>query len=207
MSTLYNQGGTVTFQSVVRPMMQSFGGSGYLQNFDAINGLTGMDNVESRLAKRINVGNQLRVAGRMNELEIRGGKGMATTSNPVKPHVVNMALSAYANDARSFRESYQKALQASKEAYPDSDPYEKVASAFESQHPLKSIFASRPSTADYQKMLRSMGGNAAEVGTAIRNLNAYGSQVLTKRGGSGIKPFYGTETTKRSTDYRTMITR
>ena len=207
MSTLYNQGGTVTFQSVVRPMMQSFGGSGYLQNFDAINGLTGMDNVESRLAKRINVGNQLRVAGRMNELEIRGGKGMVTTSNPVKPHVVNMALSAYANDARSFRESYQKALQAAKEAYPDSDPYEKVASAFESQHPLKSVFASRPSSADYQKMLRSMGDNAAEVSTAIRNLNAYGSQVLTKRGGSGIKPFYGTETTKRSTDYRTMITR
>lgn len=207
MSTLYNQGGTVTFQSVVRPMMQSFGGSGYLQNFDAINGLTGMDNVESRLAKRINVGNQLRVAGRMNELEIRGGKGMVTTSNPVKPHVVNMALSAYANDARSFRESYQKALRAAKEAYPDSDPYEKVASAFESQHPLKSVFASRPSSADYQKMLRSMGDNAAEVSTAIRNLNAYGSQVLTKRGGSGIKPFYGTETTKRSTNYRTMITR
>ena len=207
MSTLYNQGGTVTFQSVVRPMMQSFGGSGYLQNFDAINGLAGLDNVESRLAKRINVGNHLRVAGRMNDIEIRSGKGMVTTANPVKPHVVNMVLAAYANDARSFRESYQKALMAAKDHYPDSDPYEKVASAFESQHPLKSVFSTRPTTAEYQKMLLAMGDEGAEVGTAIRNLNSYGSQVLTKRGGTGIKPFYGTETTKRSTDYRSMLTR
>jgi hypothetical protein len=206
MSTAYNQG-TVTYQSVVRPMMQAFGGSGYLQNFDAINGLAGLDNVESRLAKRINVGNHLRVAGRMNDIEIRSGRGMVTTANPVKPHVVNMVLAAYANDARSFRESYQKALMAAKDHYPDSDPYEKVASAFESQHPLKSVFSTRPTTAEYQKMLLAMGDEGAEVGTAIRNLNSYGSQVLTKRGGSGIKPFYGTETTKRSTDYRSMLTR
>jgi hypothetical protein len=118
-----------------------------------------------------------------------------------------MVLAAYANDARSFRESYQKALMAAKDHYPDSDPYEKVASAFESQHPLKSVFSTRPTTAEYQKMLLAMGDEGAEVGTAIRNLNSYGSQVLTKRGGSGIKPFYGTETTKRSTDYRSMLTR
>lgn len=205
-STAYNQG-TVTYQSVVRPMMQAVGGSGYLQNFDAINGLAGLDNVESRLAKRVNVGNQLRVAGRMNDMEIRGGKGMATTANPVKPHVVNMALAAYANDSMAFRQAYQKALQAAIKTFPDSDPYEKVASAFESQHPLKSIFATRPTTADYQKMLRSLGDEASEVSAAIRNLNAYGAQVLTKRGGSGIKPFYGTETSSRSTDYRSMLTR
>jgi hypothetical protein len=205
-STAYNQG-TVTYQSVVRPMMQAVGGSGYIQNFDAINGLAGLDNVESRLAKRVNVGNQLRVAGRMNDMEIRGGKGMATTANPVKPHVVNMALAAYANDSMAFRQAYQKALQAAIKTFPDSDPYEKVASAFESQHPLKSIFATRPTTADYQKMLRSLGDEASEVSAAIRNLNAYGAQVLTKRGGSGIKPFYGTEASSRSTDYRSMLTR
>lgn len=205
-ATAYNQG-TVTYQSVVRPMMQAFGGSGYLQNFDAINGLAGLDNVESRLAKRINVGNQLRVAGRVNDMEIRGGRGMVTTANPVKPHAVNMALAAYANDSMAFRQAYQKALQAAIKHFPEEDPYTKVASAFESQHPLKSIFATRPTTAEYQKLLRSLGDDAAEVSAAIRNLNAYGAQVLTKRGGSGIKPFYGTETSNRSTDYRSMLTR
>ena len=132
---------------------------------------------------------------------------MVTTANPVKPHAVNMALAAYANDSMAFRQAYQKALQAAIKHFPGDDPYEKVASAFESQHPLKSIFATRPTTAEYQKLLRSLGDDAAEVSAAIRNLNAYGAQVLTKRGGSGIKPFYGTETSNRSTDYRSMLTR
>lgn len=205
--TLYNQGGTVTYQSITRPLVQAVGGSGYLQNFDAINGLAGLDNVESRLSKRINVGNHLRVAGRINELEVRSSKGMVTTSNAVKPHVVNMALAAYANDPAAFRQSYQKALAAAVRQYPGEDPYEKVANSFEAQHPLKSIFSTRPTKTEYQKMLRSLGDESREVQIAIGNLNAYGQQVLTKRGGSGIKPFVGTDEPKRASDYRAMVTR
>lgn len=206
-STVYSQDGTVTYATAVRPFMQAVGGSGYLQNFDAINGLAGLDNIESRMARRINVGNHLRVAGRMNGLEVRTARGSGVTTNPVRPHVVNMALAAYANDAAGFRRAYQQALNAAAKEFPGSDPYEKVASSFDGMHPLKSVFAARPSTADYQKMLRVLGSEGSEVATAVRNFNAYGQQVLTKRGGSGIKPFTGTETTQQAVDYRTLLTR
>jgi hypothetical protein len=206
-TTAYNQDFTMTYATTMRPFLQAVGGSGYLQNFDALNGLAGLDNIESRMARRINVGNHLRVAGRMNGLEVRTSRGSTVTANPVRPHVVNMALAAYANDASGFRDSYEKALQAAIKEYPGSDPYEKVASSYEAMHPLKSVFAARPSSAEYQKMLRTLGPEGPEVATAIRNFNAYGQQVLTKRGGSGIKPFNGTETPASKVDYRTLLTR
>jgi len=207
LATIYQQDGTMTYQTVMRPFFAATGGSGYLQNFDAINGLLGLDNAESRLVRRINVSNQLRVAGREMEMDLRTGRGSAVMSNPVRPFVSNMLLAAYANDAGDFRKSYQDAISAAVREFPGEDPYEKVASMFEGMHPLKSVFASRPSTQEYQRLLSAMGGGAGEVSTAIRNLNAYGQQVITRRGGTGIKPFTGTDSFKShaTADYRTLL--
>lgn len=200
--TLYQQDLTATFPTVWRPMLQSLGGSGYLQNFDAINNLFGMDNAERRVVRRINVGNQLRAVGREMGLEVRTGRGLVTTTNPVKPWISQMLLAAYANDPEGFQDSYQRALDAAvKEG--ETDPYAAVAESYGRMNPLRTVFGKTPTTDEYQRILSALGDDAAEVAEAIRNFNVYASQVPTGYGKSGIKPFYGVDRRESApTDYR-----
>jgi hypothetical protein len=197
-TTLWKQDGTVTYASIVRPLIGSVGGAGYLQNFDAINNLASLDNAESRVVRRINVANQLRSAGREMELDVRTSRGMVAMPNPIKPHVANMAMAAYANDASGFREAYERALAAAydenaQDPKPGDDPRADVAEAFERMHPLRSVFSKAPTKQEYQILLGRLGDSAEDVASAIRNFNGYAAQIPKGRGKEGIKPFYGTD--------------
>jgi hypothetical protein len=191
-----------TYASTWRQFIQAAGGTGYLQNFDAINNMLDLDNTERRIVERINVGNLIRVAGREQGLDLRIFRGSAAgminaIPNPVKPWVGNMVLAAYVNDPAAFREAYSKALEvASLKAVtdPEVDPYADVAEAYERMNPLRSTFNKSPSAGEYQKMLASLGDSATEVSAAIRNFNAYGAQVRKSRANTGgLTPFFGTE--------------
>ena len=52
------------YQTVLRPLFQTLGGNGRLQNLGAFNHMCGLDDAESRVANRISVNNYLRVADR-----------------------------------------------------------------------------------------------------------------------------------------------
>ena len=202
LSTIYNQEGTVTYDSVIRPLMQSLGGSGYLANFDAINNLLGFDNAERRVVRRINTNNQLRAIGRVMELDVRTGRGMQSIPNPVKPWVSQMVMAAYANDPSGFHAAYRKAVEAAaKKAIddntPNADPKADVAEAFSRMHPLRTVFGKAPTRAEYQKILVNLGSASEDVSAAIRNFNSYGAQIPRGRGKEGIAPFYGTERSEK----------
>ena len=179
--TLYaiaKQGGTMTWDSSYRPIIQSMGGSGYLQNFDAINNTLNFDNAERRVVARINVGNQLRAVGRELNLDVRSAKGAMGTPNPVKPWVNKMVLAAYANDAREFHASYTRAVEEARAVIisninsgnlQPTSPHDAVADVAEMYarlHPLKYVFARSPTTAEYQMILAKLGSSAPSVAKA-----------------------------------------
>jgi len=197
------QGGTTTWASTWRQVATSLGGSGYLQNFDAVNNLLEMSPTERRIIRRINVNNQLRAAGRALELDVAVPRGIKAIPNPMKPWIRQMELAAYGDDMAGFRDAYAKAREAAtnmakkKKDY-QADPVADVAEALQRIHPLRNVFGKSPSTAEYQRLLRELGNDAPEVAKAIRNFNSYAAQIPSKRGGEGIKPFYGTERKKPS---------
>lgn len=210
-STLYNQDGTATYDTVVRPLFQSLGGSGYLQNIDAINGLLGFDNSERRVIRRINVNNQLRSVGREMKLDVRTGRGMTAIPNPIKPWVGQMVLAAYANDPAGFQAAYTKAVEAAtkqilKNPVPGADAKADVAEAFKRMHPLRLVFQKAPTQQEYQKLLVQLGDSSVEVAAAIRNFNSYGAQIPGGRGKGGIAPFTGTVREQQKGRTQSVIT-
>jgi hypothetical protein len=210
LSTIYNQEGTATYDTVYRPLLQSLGGSGYLSNFDAINNLLGFDNAERRVVRRINTNNQLRAIGRVMELDVRTGRGMQSIPNPVKPWISQMVLAAYSNDPVLFQRAYKKAVEAAaKKAIddntPEADPKADVAEAYSRMHPLRTVFGKAPTRAEYQKILVNLGPASEDVSAAIRNFNSYGAQIPRGRGKEGITPFFGTERSEKDSK-RSVIT-
>lgn len=221
--SLYQQEGAATYATTWRPLLQSLGGSGYLNNFDAINNVLNLDNAERRIVRRINVTNQLRAIGREMGADVRVSRGISSMPSPMKPWIGEMVMASYANDHAAFRQAYTRAIEAATkmaidDKKPDADPYADVAEAFMRAHPLRSVFNKVPTTAEYQKMLRELGDSSAEVAAAIRNFNSYGAQIPRKRDGDGITPFYGTdrkngkkaktqrESTTMGSGYRSLIT-
>jgi hypothetical protein len=148
------------------------------------------------------------------EMDIRIPRGVTSMPSPIKPYVSQMVLAAYANDPVGFRAAYQKALMVASKAKagdPQGDPYADVAEAYQRMHPLKSVFNKPPTTIEYQRLIAALKDDGREVSHAIANLNAYGAQIPAKRGGAGIKPFYGTDRAAGSGqrsggDYRDMTT-
>jgi hypothetical protein len=73
--------GHADYQSVYRPLIQSLGGSGYMQYAQILNTLTSefgsgpMFQQEARITARINAGNFIRVAGRELGMDVRVGGG------------------------------------------------------------------------------------------------------------------------------------
>lgn len=196
LGTLIGQDGTATWATVYRPLLTSLGAGGYLQNFDAINNTLNLDNAERRVVRRINVSNQLRAAGRDLGLEVRIGRPITSTPNPIKPWVGEMVLAAYANDPTDFHRAYQAALNAAAIHFRDSpgvDPYERVASSYAGMHPLRTVLRNAATASDYQRLLDHLGEDGTEVAEAIRYYNVYGSQVPRGRGKEGLAPFYGTK--------------
>ena len=96
----------------MRPLFQTLGGNGLLQNLGAINHMLSIDDAEARVRNRISVNNYLRVARRELDLNVRTFGGMLqnqTTPNPIKPFVGQMVLAAYANDQEPFNKAWGEA--------------------------------------------------------------------------------------------------
>jgi len=102
----YQSGTLLDYQTVVRPLFQTLGGNGLLQNLGALNHLLAADDTEARVANRISVNNYLRVAGHELNMDVRSFGGMMqnqTAPNPIKPFIGQMVLAAMANDHEAFR--------------------------------------------------------------------------------------------------------
>jgi hypothetical protein len=176
LSTWYKQG-EADWPTVFRPMAQALGGSGYLQYADILNNATSADNAESRVVRRINVNNYLRTVGRELNLDVRTGRGMQALPNPIKPHIGQMVLAAYANDPVGFRDAYREAVQAAREERKP-DPKDHVARSFSAYHPLRMVFRTEPSEAEYRKILGTLDDDGRmAVASAVRLFNGYAAQV------------------------------
>jgi hypothetical protein len=135
---------------------------------------------------RINANNYLRAAGREIGLDVRksGGSGGQDLSTRTRPHVSNMLFSALANDYDSFREAYEKAI-ASAVDDGKPDPADYVKRSFATYHPLRSVFRTPPSEAEYRGILSALNERGQQdVSQAIDLYNRYAALL-------GIKPFDG----------------
>lgn len=183
-SVFINQGFDPDYRNVVRPMVSSLGGNGMLQYMQIINHAFDLDNVESRVVKRINAENYLRVVGRDLGMSIRTGGGGYATPTPITPWIARMEYAAYANDPAEFRSAYDGAKAEAKDAGKP-DPADYVKKAFETRHPLRYVFAQVPSEREYRQVLANLDGQGQEsVQEAVRLFNYYGSHI-------GLTPFNG----------------
>ena len=184
-ANIWSTEGTMTYASVYKPLMMAFGGSGPIGYWDMVNGVFGLDNAESRVLARTNIGNILRTAGQAEGMELSPtGAGSVTRSNPVTPWVTEMILAAYANDRQAFMEARRNAVAASRKRG-DANPYGFVDESFADRHPLKTTFRTRPSVTDVQKMLRDLPDRQRE--DLRSGLALYNRYLITV----GKEPYYG----------------
>lgn len=193
-SDWYHQGGTATYATVGRPILQSLGGSGYMQYAQILNHITGAGadgqhlpgfEQEARMTARINAANWLRVAGRGLDMEVRTPRGSSdAVPNQVTPWVREMGLAAYGNDPIEFNDARQKAIAAARDEKKP-DPIDFVKRAYESQHPLRSIFKTQLSEADVRRLLAALPDDGRQdVMQAVRLFNRYGERL-------GIADYWG----------------
>jgi hypothetical protein len=189
-SNAINQGG-IDYAHVVRPLAAAMGGNGLLQYMQLANHTMGLDNPESRAVARTNAQNWLRAAGRELEMDVRetgGGAGGAPNITTVSPHLTKMELSAYGNDAAGFREAYTDAVQAAKQQG-QPDPVDYVKRAFTARNPLKRVFQTPPSAAEYRRLLSFMPDTGAtDVRQAVDLFNHFAESI-------GAKGFEGKQET------------
>lgn len=179
-----------TYATVGRPMAQALGGSGYLQWLQIVNNLTGADNFESRVTTRINAQNYLRAAGRTLKLDVRTGAGAAGSPTPLKPFITEMALAAYSNDPQGFQEAYRQAKAIAQDMGSE-DPDETVQRSYQASHPLRTVFRTTPSAAEFQRLIQVMDPTGQRaVAEAVRLFNFYGSQI-------GVTPNIGKREERR----------
>lgn len=190
-SSFINQDFNADYSHVVRPFITSIGGGGMLQYMQLANNAFGLDNVESRVTARINASNYLRVAGRELGLNIRAGQAGYGSPTPITPFIAAMEYAAYANDPAGFRSAFETAKAKAKGAgKPEPEDY--VKRSFETRHPLRFVFQTVPSTAEYAQILGALNDNGREdVSTAVRLFNFYGAKL-------GLKPMEGREPKNKS---------
>jgi len=174
--------GSFDYATVQRPLIQSLGGNGFIQYAGAVNHMLSLDNEEARTAGRISVNNYLRTAGRMQNLDVRSMSGtmqMNGAANPMKPHIGEMVMAAYANDAKGFQEARRDAM---KEAMilvegdkrmsgkdKRAEAERKVTQAYQDSNPLRVVFKTTPTQREYQNALNDMDSQGKEsVSTAVR---------------------------------------
>jgi hypothetical protein len=188
----YKDLGNITYNQNVRPLMQAFGMGSILSNAQVVSNLLGLENAEARTATRINTNNALRAAGRNTGLEVRTFGAGYSRAVPYTPHVTNMILAAMSNQGEQFRESYEKAITAM-QAYQNvsrGEAKDRVNRSYAQRHPIKAVFRTTPTQAEYQAALREMSpGLRQDVIDSIANYNKWGATV-------GVKPYYGKQTKK-----------
>lgn len=187
---VYNAKGNVTYSSMGRRMLQTFGLSGYLQNFQVVNNILGLDNEEARFNRRVHTGNVIRLAAKANDLPIRAFSGGFSSPTPWKAYVKGMIQSAMVGDYVGFREAHEKAVRAARESG-KADPENSIRLSFQANHPLKIYFKESITNQDYLKMLRSMTDDQREdILDAISNINRFGQRI-------GVDPYTGKQVERR----------
>jgi hypothetical protein len=190
------------YSTIYRPVLQSLGGSGYLQYAQIVNRATGdalhripiagdLLAAEAKVTSRINVSNWLRAAGRELQMDVRQSTGRGgSTPTPTRPYISQMVLGALSQDSEMFYAAYQNALQEVARDFPDRDPDEYVRRAYSASNPLRTVFKTPPSETDYMMILSRLPDDGREdVAMAIELFNAYGESI-------GAKPFDGKEDEK-----------
>lgn len=192
-STAYNQEGTLTYDTFYRPLINTMGGGGILQNQQILNNITNslmgapVFTAEAETTARLNAQNYLRGAGRVTGLDVRTSSGRASTiPTPIKPWVSEMTVAAYSGDSAQFVQAYRKAITAAtEEGKPD--PADYVKRAFESQHPLRSTFGTPPTKVEVSQLLGALSDKGrTDVTRALEYFNSYAASL-------GIKPYDGKE--------------
>jgi hypothetical protein len=125
-------------------------------------------------------------------LDVRTSTGGDSISNPMRPLLGQMLLSALANDHEAFQVAYHKAIDAAQvEKGTRTAAMDYVQNAFAAYNPLKTVFKIEPTTVQYQKLVASLpeDGKIAVTG-ALSMFNSYAAQVLNSRG-KGIQPNVG----------------
>lgn len=177
--------GEVDYAHVGRPLLAAMGGNAALQYMDMANNAFGLDNAEARVTRRMNAQNYLRVVGRELNLEVRpqGGSGF-TSPTPLSPYLTRMELAAYADNAADFMENYRAAI-AQAQADGDPDPVGSVKSKFAGRNPLRNVFRTSPTEAEYRRILAALPeGGREDVVQAVGFFNKYVEQI-------GGHPFEG----------------
>lgn len=176
------------YAGVIRPMMMSLGGSGYLQTAQILNNALGLDNAETRVVARINVNNYLRSVGRELNMEVRTGGSFRSLPNPIKPHVNRMLMSAYANDPLAFEDAYRQAIDAAVREGKQ-DPVDHVRRSYEGRNPLSLIFRTKPSDQEVGLMISRLPEDGAiAVQEALDLFEIYGDTIAKQPQRRGRQP-------------------
>lgn len=182
----------VNYANFWRPFISAVGGGAGLHYMQIANNLIGMDNEESRFNLRTNAQNYLRGAGRSLEMDVRVGGGGARPT-PVTPYVADMGLAALSNDRATFLAKYEQAIQASMKHGDRTrdEAVRHIKSAFSSRHPLRIVFRTKLSEADYNKLLSTLSSaGQAAVKDASRLMDQYGEMI-------GNRPYFDSERRER----------
>ena len=183
-SSFMNQGFNADYAHVIRPFFGAIGGGAYIQYLQLANNALGLDNAEARITARINAQNYLRTVGRELQMDVRTNQGGYGVPTPITPYLTNMELAAYKNNSGDFQAAYAGAVAEAKRAG-NPDPVDYVKRAFAGRNPLRSVFTTPPSEAEYSRLLANMPGSGREdVSQAVRLFNAYAVRI-------GAKPFDG----------------
>jgi hypothetical protein len=190
--TIIAQGGitNTTYASTWRSLFQGLGGAGAIQAMQMTNTILGHPPIpglrqEGAVTQRINAQNWLRSQGRNMGMEIRQAGGFARPT-PVTPHVTNMQLAALRGDADAFSRSYRRAVEEARKMPNVDMPEDHVKRSYQSRHPLRNVFRTSPSPAEYQRLIQGMpriGREATKA--AIDNYNRMGQRI-------GVTPYVGT---------------
>jgi hypothetical protein len=195
-----NQGFMMDYPTVARPLIQSVGGSGYLQYAQIANNVLGGLGVlpkdvsfpdfggwESKMTSRIHVKNALNSAGRAIGIEVKRGFGASGTTTKWRPHTTKMQLAAYNNDAGAFKKAMADSIRSvmgnSDRDREEAEKY--IINTFTYNHPLRSVFKTYPTRQDYGRLLKEMSPwMQQDVRDAVNNYNHYLEQL-------GRSPFVG----------------
>lgn len=179
------------YQTVVRPLFQTLGGNGMLQNLGALNHWLSLDDAEARVSNRISVNNYLRVAGNQLGMDVRTFGGMlqgAAAPNPVKPFIGQMVLAAYANSHEDFQSAYDQAVKQVMAEGTSAKPItldeaeKSVALKYEAQSPLAVVFQSKKTEMEVQKIMAQLPDSGKQsVNQALHLFQHYGEQIGADR--------------------------
>lgn len=195
-TSLWNQDGQASYESVWRPLMSFIGLNGALQYTQIANQALGsnvnLSDREAAINERINGANYLRAAGRALSLDVRTSKGMQSAATPLTPWLRQMELAGVTGDYQLFREAYARAIQQASKMGKE-DPVQHVREGFAARHPLRRIFRTLPSESEYRNILASLDETGRQAVTkSVGSYNLFLSERL------GLKPVLGKKEAARS---------